>query len=419
MYNMATVKAVIREDKINAKSEAPIYLRITKNRKTTFVSLQISVLPEYWDKDRECIKKNNKIKGYVRLNNFIDNKRVEMKNQLMDAEQVDKSLSTKKIKEIIKGEDVIDFFDFSERYQKSIEHSGSVRLYNQCKAVLNKLERFNKSRKLRFSEITVSYLKRFTEHLATECKNKTNTISTNLKVIRKLYNLAILEDLVPEEKSPFRKLKLEWEKANIDYLTKEDIQKIRLVELDPDKKDYHIRNLFVFAIYVGGLRISDLLMLRWRDVQDNIRVKVYTQKTKTNLTIKLTKVSLDILSIYTKEGMNSKSDFIFPFLSNDIDHSNVKYLYKRISSINAAINVRLKEIAKKAGIDKNLHFHMSRHTFATRGLEIGLPLSHVSKLMGHSSVKMTENYAKLVNKELDKAMDLIDKYEEADNDRQL
>lgn len=412
---MATVKAVIREDKINAKNEAPIYLRITKNRKTTFVSLQISVLPEYWDKEKECIKKTNKMKGYVRLNNFIDNKRVEMKNQLMDAEQIDKTLSAKKIKEIIKGEDELDFFEFSDRYNKSIENSESVRLYNQCKAVLNKLERFNQSRRLRFSEMTVAYLKRFSEYLATECKNKTNTISTNLKVIRKLYNLAILEELIPEEKNPFKKLRLEWEKANIDYLTKEDIEKIRHVDLDPDKKDYHIRNLFVFAMYVGGLRISDLLTLRWSNVQGDERVKVYTQKTKTNLTIKLTKVAQNILSLYKSSNEINASDFIFPFLNNNMDYSNPKVLYRSISSVNAAINTRLREIAKKAKIEKHLHFHMSRHTFATRGLEIGLPLTHVSKLMGHSSVKMTENYAKLINKELDKAMDLIDEYEKANN----
>lgn len=416
---MATVKAVIREDKINGKNEAPIYLRITKNRKTTFVSLQISVLPEYWDKDRECIKKNTKIKGYVRLNNFIDNKRMEMKNQLMNAELTDNTLSSKKIKEIISGEESIDFFEYADRYLQSIENTESVRLYTQCKTVLNKLERFNKSRRLRFTDITISYLKRFSEHLSLQYNNRLNTISTNLKVIRKLYNLAILEELIQEDKSPFKKLKLEWERSNINYLTKEDIEKIKSVVLDPSSKDYHVRNLFVFAIYVGGLRISDLLMLRWRDIQDDTRVKVYTQKTKTNLTIKLPKVAIEILSLYKTANIQTASDFIFPFMSNDVDFSNPKYLYKKISSINAAINYRLKEVAVKAKIDKHLHFHMSRHTFATRGLEIGLPLSHVSKLMGHSSVKMTENYAKLVNKELDKAMDLIDQYEEANNNRQL
>ncbi|QQT37689.1 Tyrosine recombinase XerC [Sphingobacterium spiritivorum] len=416
---MATVKAVIREDKINAKNEAPIYLRITKNRKTTFLSLQISVPPLYWDKERECIKKNNKIKGYVRLNNFIDNERVRMKNQLVEAEQSDRTLSSKKIKDIIKGEEEPDFFEFAEQYQKTIESSESVRLYNQYKAILNKLERFNKSRQLKFSEITVSYLKRFSEHLATECKNRTNTISTNLKVIRKLYNLATLEEVVPEERNPFKKLKLEWEKTNIGYLTKEDIDKIRHVELDPMGKDYHIRNMFVFAMYTGGLRFSDLLMLRWEDVQDDERVKVYTQKTKTNLTVKLTNVSLAILSIYRPSTYTNASGFIFPFLDNDKNYSNPKYLYRRISSINAVANTRLREIGKKSGINKHLHFHMSRHTFATRGLEIGMPLTHISKLMGHSSVAMTENYAKLINKELDKAMDLIDKYEEANNDRQL
>lgn len=416
---MATVKAVIREDKINAKKEAPIYLRITKDRKTTFVSLQITVLPEYWDKDRECIKKNNKIKGYVRLNNFIDNKRMEMKNQLMNAELMDKTLSSKKIKEIISGEESIEFFEYADRYLQSIENTESVRLYTQCTTVLNKLERFNKSRKLRFTDITISYLKRFSEHLSLQYNNRLNTISTNLKVIRKLYNLAILEELIQEDKNPFKKIKLEWERSNINYLTKEDIERIKSVELDPTSKDFHVRNLFVFAIYVGGLRISDLLMLRWRDIQDEARVKVYTQKTKTNLTIKLPRVAIDILSNYKTTNLQTASDFIFPFLTNDVDYSNPRYLYKRISSINAAINYRLKEIAIKANIDKHLHFHMSRHTFATRGLEIGLPLSHVSKLMGHSSVKMTENYAKLVNKELDKAMDLIDQYEDANNNRQL
>ena len=416
---MATVKAVIREDKINSKNEAPIYLRVTKNRKTTFVSLQISVQPEYWDKDKECIKKNNKIKGYVRLNNFIGNERVKMMNKLLEFEIVDSSLSSKKIKEIIKGEEQIDFFIYADKYLKSIENTDSVRLYTQCKTVLNKLERFNKSRSLRFTDITIAYLKRFSEHLSHQYNNRLNTISTNLKVIRKLYNLAILEEFIQEDKSPFKKLKLEWEKSNINYLTKEDIERIKSVELDPFTKDYHVRNLFVFAIYVGGLRISDLLMLRWRDIQDDIRVKVFTQKTKTNLTIKLPKVAIEILSLYKTANIQTASDFIFPFLSNDVDYSNPKYLYKKMSSINAAINYRLKEIAVKAKIDKHLHFHMSRHTFATRGLEIGLPLSHVSKLMGHSSVKMTENYAKLVNKELDKAMDLIDQYEEANNNRQL
>lgn len=412
---MATVKAVIREDKINAKNEAPIYLRITKNRKTTFVSLQISVPPQYWDKDRECIKKNNRIRGYVRLNNYIDNERVKVKNQLIEVEQSDRTLSSKKIKEIIKGEEELDFFEFADRYNKSIENSDSVRLYNQCKVVLNKLESFNKSRNLKFSEITVSYLKRFSEYLAIKYKNRTNTISTNLKVIRKLYNLAILEELIPENRNPFKKLKLEWEQSNIGYLTEEELKKLKRVDLDPTQKDYHIRNLFVFAVYAAGIRISDLLMLKWEDILDDTWVKVYTQKTKANLAIKLTGVAKNILSIYKSDDSNA-SDFIFPFLDNDKDYSNPKYLYKRISSINAAINARLREVAKKAKIEKHLHFHMSRHTFATRALEMGMAHPYVSKLMTHSSIKMTEIYTKIKNKELDKAMDLIDKYEEANND---
>ena len=67
----------------------------------------------------------------------------------------------------------------------------------------------------------------------------------------------------------------------------------------------------------------------------------------------------------------------------------------------------LKRIAKKAGIKKNLSFHTSRHTFATWALRKGIRIEYVSKLLGHASIKETQIYAKIVNEELDKAMEVF------------
>ena len=67
----------------------------------------------------------------------------------------------------------------------------------------------------------------------------------------------------------------------------------------------------------------------------------------------------------------------------------------------------LKIISKLAEIDKNISFHLSRHTFATRALTKGISIDKVSKLLGHSSIKETQIYAKIINTELDKAMDVF------------
>ena len=78
-----------------------------------------------------------------------------------------------------------------------------------------------------------------------------------------------------------------------------------------------------------------------------------------------------------------------------------------ISGATAIVNKNLKIISKLAEIDKNISFHLSRHTFATRALTKGISIDKVSKLLGHSSIKETQIYAKIINTELDKAMDVF------------
>ena len=78
------------------------------------------------------------------------------------------------------------------------------------------------------------------------------------------------------------------------------------------------------------------------------------------------------------------------------------------NSINASANKSLLRIAEKVGIEKRISFHTSRHTWATRALSKGMKIHHVSKLLGHASVRTTEVYAKIINKDLDDAMDVFD-----------
>ena len=94
-------------------------------------------------------------------------------------------------------------------------------------------------------------------------------------------------------------------------------------------------------------------------------------------------------------------------LPDDLNENEPRELDNAISSASAYINKNLKIIAKKAGIEKPLSFHISRHTWATRALRKGISIDKVSKIMGHAQIRETKIYAKIVSEELDKAMDVF------------
>lgn len=71
------------------------------------------------------------------------------------------------------------------------------------------------------------------------------------------------------------------------------------------------------------------------------------------------------------------------------------------------INALIKPWAKAAGITKHFTFHTARHTFATMMLTLGADLYTTSKLLGHVDVRMTQVYAKIVNKKKDEAVNLV------------
>lgn len=164
--------------------------------------------------------------------------------------------------------------------------------------------------------------------------------------------------------------------------------------------------MYVFSAYAGGLRIFDVLQLKWENF-DGERVLVTTQKTGSVVSVKLPAKALEIVNSY-KTGVTKPSDFVFPLLKNDVDYSDPAVLYDAISSMNAYTNKSLKEIKTSLKWSKNLNFHTSRHTWATRALKKGMRIEYVSKLMGHSSIKTTQVYAKIVNADLDQAMKEFD-----------
>ena len=405
---MASVSLLLKKNKDNEKGEMPIYLRIIKGRKAKFISLGYKVLPNLWDAKKQRVKKAYPNSG--RVNAFLGKKVAEAENVAVTMETSKKFVSSKKIKQNIVGGDSISFIKYMEQYINDLNEKDKTGTHNKAKSVLEKLKDYiDPVKELLFDEFDLQFLKKYEQYLRNELKNKPNTIHANLKIFRKIFNDAVREEVIEPNDNPFLRFKLTTETTTKEYLTEEEIKKIDELELTEGTVMFHHRNIYIFACYAGGIRISDILQLRWQNF-DGVHINLTTQKTKETIPIKLPNRALEIVKQYASYQPEKKNtDFIFPFLKNDIDYSkNPSLLFNAISSNTAYANKDLKLIATKAKVKKHLSFHSSRHTFATMALRKGMRIEYVSKLMGHTAIKTTQVYTKIVNSELDKAMDIFD-----------
>lgn len=403
-YFMATVNVIIKKNKQKKNGEYPLYLKVTKDRKTNYLSLGYSIKETDWDDKLQKVKKS--YKNYLRLNNFINHKKLELEEVAIKSETEDKYIKTEEIKGIIRNKYRISFIDYFNDFLFELEKKNQIRTHLRANTVLNKLNRYTGNKNLLFDDVDINFLKEYDTHLRTYYGNKENTITSNFKIIKQIIKRAVKEDIIPYDKNPFLKFQLKWESSNTQYLKEDEIQRIEELNLTPDTNIYHVKNIFLFAIYTAGLRVSDVLLLKWSDY-DGERIVVDTQKTKSVVSIKLIDKSKQILSLYENKCCKP-NDYIFPFMKNDaIPEADKRELLKKISTKTAICNNYLKKIAALACIDKKLHFHSSRHTFACMALRKGVRIEHVSKLLGHSDIKTTQIYAKIVNSDLDDSMMLL------------
>jgi len=400
---MSTVSVIFNERKITKKGEIPIWLRIIKDRKPKYIALGIKILKSQWVIDKNRVRKSHPNSQY--LNNFIAQKVAEAEAVALEMEAANKYTSPVKIKNTIMGTSDVSYFKYARKSIEKQLRMGKMSAHHNELISLSKLQKYTQTTDLLFFDITVGFLVGYEEYLIREKKNTINTVYSNLKVIRKHFNDALREELIPFEKNPFFRYKLKRIQVDKNYLNESELETLENAVLDPSKKIYHSRNLFVFACYTGGIRFSDLITLKWANF-DGENLSLITRKTGTKLNIKVPNIALEILNLYKKDD-SLPTDFIFPYLKKDVDYSDLMVLYKDIQICNGNINKDLVLLKEKCKLKKIIHFHSSRHTWATLALKKGMRIEYVSKLMTHSSIKTTQIYAKIVNEELEKAMDVF------------
>jgi len=199
-----------------------------------------------------------------------------------------------------------------------------------------------------------------------------------------------------------------------------EIQKMEDLKLFPNEFIFHVRNAFIFSLYNAGIRIGDLLQLKWCNIQEDGRLEYFMGKTGKERSIKLLPPALKILKLY-ESSKEKETDYIFPFLDNNAKYSKLispedfqkassellAFLYNKIESQIALYNKALKLIAVRSQIKKKISSHISRHSFADIARK-KVSVYDIQKMLGHSTLKVTESYLKsLDNDAMDKAMEEV------------
>ena len=198
-----------------------------------------------------------------------------------------------------------------------------------------------------FDDITVTMLKDYVNYLSNTLKNGGTTIHYSLLILSVMFRDAQREDIISEAIYPFSKVKVKRDKGKRLYLNKEQIEKLRTLKIEYTGKDEIFRDMFIFAVYAGGLRFSDVVSLKWRDYNEKEqRITKDIRKTKRTHNFKIGQIAIDILNQY-KTAISQPTDFVFPIIEDvELFDSNEEYQAHIINAKNILCGQKLRRIGK-------------------------------------------------------------------------
>ncbi len=400
---MGSVTVVLRK-KQNQQGQFPIAIRITKDRKSSFLHTGQYIDHKFWDEENRKVRKGHPNSG--RLNNLILAKLAEANDKLLELETTEKRVSTNTVKKHIRMEYRNEsFFALADKYIENLQKSGKHNRISAEKPRVKHFREFLRGQDIDFRDITEMTIRRFGSYLREKRKVSERTVVNHFIVIRTIFNLAIREGLVDSKYYPFGrgKVVIRFPDSLKIGLEIEEVQKLENLELESPAQR-HALNVWLFTFYFAGMRVSDALRLKWSDFQ-NGRLFYTMGKNAKGGSLKVPQKAEKILEHY-KAKAESPEDTIFPELKTKDFSDNIS-IQKTINVAVKKFNKHLSKIAEKAEIDKHLTMHISRHTFGNISGE-NIPLQMLQKLYRHTSITTTINYqSNFAFKDSDEALDAV------------
>lgn len=406
---MASIKVLLWNKK-NSDGLYPIAIRIIKDRKPSYIYIGHYIKKTDWDEENRKVKKSHPNSG--RLNTLILTKLAEADGKLIDLETTKNDSTSKAVKTSIKSKNRSLFIQHANHYLEELKAAGKYNRYTADKPRVERFKEFLQANDLgndiTFSELNDTLLKRFGTYLKNEYDVNDRTIMNYFIVIRTIFNQAISSHIVDSKYYPFGKGKLviKFPDSIKIGLTPEEVVKLELVELTGKPTEHHARNLWLFSFYLAGMRISDVMRLRWSDIQDG-RLHYSMGKNAKGGSLKMPEKAIKIIDQYELDKQG-REDYIFPELKR-LDKDADKFIIQRtIAFATSRLDKFLrKNVAPVAKIDKKLTMHIARHTFGNISGD-KIPIQMLQKLYRHSSVTTTIGYqANFIHKDADTALDSV------------
>ncbi|MFT7350106.1 MAG: integrase [Candidatus Paceibacteria bacterium] len=373
----------------STSNKLSIYVRITVTGQRSEISLKRTILFKDWDSSKNR-GRGSSYKIRV-LNTYLDqvySRLLDCHNQLLEESKI---ITATAIKVRYLGEDdthktLNDLTTYHNDHMLTVLKYGTMKNYYTTEKYLQKFL----SLELKASDIYLKQLNyRFIcdfEHYLRNFKNTkkqlmmtNNGVMKHLERFKKIINLAIKLEWM--NKNPFQQFQLKFDKYDREYLTERELHVLENIHYANERLE-KVKDCFIFSCYTG-LSFIDVKGLTKKQITLGIDNSywIFTKREKTDETVKVP-ILPKAMEILEKYKTNVETDFneaLLPLSSNQ------------------KTNSYLKEIAKDCGIEKNLTFHVARHTFATSVmLSNGVPIETVSKLLGHTKLSTTQIYARVV-----------------------
>lgn len=388
----------IKKTKLLKNGEASGCMGITVDGQRVETNIRKSVDPSSWNQAKECVR--GKSRKANELNSYIEEAKIKLHSIFTELEEQGSTITARILQEkffglnILKEQPKTLLATIQEHNDQCRALIGkdytliTVRRYETCKRYLAELiqRRYNKD-DLLLTEINGEFVRAFEFYLKTEKECQQNTVIRYMKCLKKITNLALANEWIT--KDPFIGIKFHEKEVIREFLTLEELQTIYQKEFTVERIVL-VRDIFIFAAFTG-LAFIDVQQLSpehlVRDDNGNLWIRKPRQKTKNMCNIPLLDIPQEILKKYENHPSRHKKGTLLPVPCNQ------------------KMNSYLKEIADLCNIQKKLTTHTARHSYATSiCLANGVSIENVAKMLGHSNIKMTQHYAKVLDRSIMKDM---------------
>jgi site-specific recombinase XerD len=387
-----------KSTKVNAKGQFPIYVRLTVNGIRTEFSTKKFIEPNRWLS--EACKMKGTTEEARSINSYLDLLKSKVLDIQMELIHKNQELSIENFKELLFGSEekqrmlVPIFQDHNNKIKELVgkEYApGTLERYTtSLKHTIEFLEWKYKISDIEISKINHAFISDYEFYLRSVRNCANNTAVKYIKNFSKIIKICLANDWL--EKNPFANYKSKVKEVERVYLTEEEIQEVIQKDLKNDRLSL-VRDIFLFSCFTG-LAYIDVKNLTKSHISIGIDgekwIFTHRQKTESASKIPILPVTQMIIDKYENHPQCNNEDKLLPILSNQ------------------KMNAYLKEIAGVCEIEKELTFHIARHTFATTvTLTNGVPIESVSKMLGHKNLRTTQHYAKVLDRKVSEDMNIL------------